>query len=103
MINSISFEKFFINKYSKKKNKFSNLKYILNLIDEIERNINIKKDIFYTFSKNYNYEFKTKDFDKFQKFKKVVIIGMGGSILGSIAIYNFLQHKIKKNFYSWII
>ena len=98
MINSISFEKFFINKYSKKKNKFSNFKYILNLIDEIERNINIKKDIFYTFSKNYNYEFKTKDFDKFQKFKKVVIIGMGGSILGSKAVYNFLQHKIKKEF-----
>ena len=35
---------------------------------------------------------------KFQKFKTVVIIGMGGSILGSKALYSFLRHKIKKNF-----
>ena len=27
------------------------------------------------------------------------IIGMGGSILGTEAIYNFLRHKIKKRFY----
>ena len=28
---------------------------------------------------------------------------MGGSILGAKAIYNFLKHKIKKNFYLLII
>ena len=47
-------------------------------------------------SKNNNYDFKR--IEKFKKFKTVVIIGMGGSILGSKAIYSFLKHKIKKNF-----
>ena len=46
--------------------------------------------------KNNNFNFdKIK---KFKKFKTVVIIGMGGSILGSKALYSFLKHKIKKNF-----
>ena len=37
--------------------------------------------------------------NKFQKYKKIVIIGMGGSILGSEAIYNFFKNKIKKKVY----
>ena len=43
--------------------------------------------------------FKIKDLKKFDNFKTVVIIGMGGSILGAEAIYNFLSKKIKKKFY----
>ena len=46
--------------------------------------------------KNNNYDFRR--IKKFKKFKTVVLIGMGGSILGSKAIYSFLKHKIKKNF-----
>tara|TARA_B100000123_G_scaffold127903_1_gene94300 strand:- start:480 stop:1652 length:1173 start_codon:yes stop_codon:yes gene_type:complete len=38
-------------------------------------------------------------FKKFLKFKKVVIIGMGGSVLASKSIYNFMKNKIKKKFY----
>ena len=40
-----------------------------------------------------------------KKLKKIIgkdsvrLIGMGGSILGAQAIYNFLQHKIKKKFF----
>jgi glucose-6-phosphate isomerase len=49
--------------------------------------------------KNFQFNFKTKDLKKFQKFKTVAIIGMGGSILGSKAIYHFFQNKIKKKFY----
>ena len=37
--------------------------------------------------------------NKFQKYKKIAIIGMGGSILGSEAIYNFFKKKIKKKVY----
>ncbi len=32
----------------------------------------------------------------FKKFRTIVVIGMGGSILGTKAIYSFLRHKIKK-------
>ena len=38
-------------------------------------------------------------FKKFLKFKKVVIIGMGGSVLASKSIYSFMKNKIKKKFY----
>ena len=34
--------------------------------------------------------------NNFKKYKTIVIIGMGGSILGTKAIYSFLRHKIKK-------
>ena len=32
----------------------------------------------------------------FKKFRTIVVIGMGGSILGTKAIYSFLRYKIKK-------
>ena len=43
--------------------------------------------------------FRVKDLNKFRKFKSIAIIGMGGSILGAEAIYNFLEKKIKKKIY----
>jgi len=49
-------------------------------------------------SKNYQYSFNYKLINKYKKFKNFRVIGMGGSILGSEAIYHFLNHKIKKNF-----
>ncbi len=48
--------------------------------------------------KNYNDNFNKKNLKKYKNFKDVRIIGMGGSSLGSKAIYSFLNHKIKKNF-----
>ena len=42
---------------------------------------------------------KIKKLHKFKKFKKIAIIGMGGSILGAEAIYSFFKKKIKKKFY----
>ena len=47
-------------------------------------------------SKNYNFNLKFKNLNKFNKFKTITLIGMGGSILGSEAIYAFLQGRIKK-------
>tara|TARA_B100000767_G_scaffold15481_1_gene14663 strand:+ start:994 stop:2148 length:1155 start_codon:yes stop_codon:yes gene_type:complete len=35
---------------------------------------------------------------KFKKYSDIIIIGMGGSILGTESIYDFLKYKIKKNF-----
>ena len=49
---------------------------------------------------NSKFEFK---FKKFKKFKTILIIGMGGSILGAKAIYDFLKHKIKKTLFLLII
>ena len=59
----------------------------------------LKKDnLLNTLTNRYNYSFKKKLIYKLKKFSNIRIIGMGGSILGTEAIYNFLRHKIKKNF-----
>ena len=48
--------------------------------------------------KNYKDSFNKKDLQKYNKFKKLRVIGMGGSSLGTNAIYNFLKKSIKKEF-----
>ena len=48
--------------------------------------------------KSYKYSFKKKDIKKFKKNSDYRIIGIGGSSLGTKAIYDFLKYKIKKNF-----
>ena len=55
--------------------------------------------ILQSLSKNYKDNFDTKLINKFKKFENFRIIGMGGSSLGAQAIYQFMKHKIKKNFY----
>ena len=50
-------------------------------------------------NKNFKFNFKLSDLKRFKKFQKIALIGMGGSILGTEAIYNFLQKKIKKNLF----
>ena len=62
------------------------------IVDEIEIK---KKSLLNSFLLNHKYD---SNFKKFKRFKTVVIIGMGGSILASKAIYFFLKHKIKKSF-----
>ena len=48
---------------------------------------------------NYKYSFSKKIISKLKKnFSTVKLIGIGGSILGTKAIYNFLHKKVKKNF-----
>tara|TARA_B100001093_G_scaffold315793_1_gene301289 strand:- start:1873 stop:3030 length:1158 start_codon:yes stop_codon:yes gene_type:complete len=48
---------------------------------------------------NYKYSYTKKLIRKYSKFKFLRIFGMGGSSLGSHAIYDFLKHKINKNFF----
>ena len=49
-------------------------------------------------STNYKYSYDNKYLNKFKKSPNFRIIGMGGSTLGSHAIYDFLKHKVKKKF-----
>ena len=56
-------------------------------------------EVIYSLKHNYKYSFTKKLIKKYSKFKFLRIFGMGGSSLGSHAIYDFLKHKIKKNFF----
>ena len=64
-----------------------------------ENEINNIKKTQNILSKDYRYNINFKNLNKFKNYQKIVLIGMGGSILGSEAIKNFLQKKIKKKVY----
>ncbi len=71
-----------------------------------KKNINSKKiltellkednKILQSLSNNYSDSYTKKSLSKYKNFKNIRIIGMGGSSLGTRAIYSFLKHKIKK-------
>ena len=76
----------------------SNIK-IQNIFKKIKKIFLKKNDkLLQSFSENYKYSFNIKKIKKYKKFKNFTLIGMGGSILGAEAIYNFLNYKISKKF-----
>ena len=74
------------------KTNYKNLKKKLNSI--IKNNNEVLKSL----GNNYIYSYDKNKINKFKKNSNFRIIGMGGSSLGAQAIYDFLKHKIKKNF-----
>ena len=88
---------FFRNNLTKKyKIVFKSKKAYFDLIKEYRNN---KIPLFSSFRKDYKLDFGKKSIQKFKKKKNIVIVGMGGSILGSKAIYSFFRNKVKKNFH----
>ncbi len=69
------------------------------LFARLEQDINDPKKTLYVLNKDFKFNFNNKDIKQFKSFKTIAIIGMGGSILGTEAIYNFLKIKIKKKIY----
>jgi glucose-6-phosphate isomerase len=67
-------------------------------IKDIYFSLDNKKNNFHTLSKKFILDFDKKNLKKYIKYKTVILIGMGGSVLGAHAIYSFLNHKINKNF-----
>ena len=74
-----------------------------------KKNLKIKKklqeiikennQILISLSRVYSDKFSKKFLSKFKKYSKLRVIGMGGSSLGTQAIYSFLKHKIKKKIF----
>tara|TARA_Y100000992_G_scaffold278339_1_gene223810 strand:+ start:1786 stop:2946 length:1161 start_codon:yes stop_codon:yes gene_type:complete len=60
---------------------------------------NEEKNLIKSFTKSYTYSFDKHKLKKYKNFNSYQIFGMGGSSLGSQAIYQFLKPKIKKKFY----
>ncbi len=83
-----NFKKNFYNK--KDKNK------VIQILKEI---LDEKSQTIKTLSKEYKFNYNKKQITKYKnKYSNFRVIGMGGSILGTKAIYDFLEHKIKKKF-----
>ena len=76
-------------KFRKSSNKYK--KILFKLLDS---NIYVINSL----SNKYKFNYTKKSISKFKKNKYFRLIGMGGSILGTQAIYDFLNQKVKKNF-----
>ena len=75
-------------KNTDKKKIFKILKEVLNENNQIIRSL----------GKTYQNSYKKKQLGKYKKPSNFRVIGMGGSTLGTQAVYDFLKHKIKKKF-----
>ena len=64
------------------------------LIDLINKN----SPIIQSLSKNYKDKFNKRFLNKIKKNKNYRLLGMGGSTLGSQAIYQFFENTVKNNF-----
>ncbi len=65
------------------------------IIDELYKK---NPDLYQSFFPKIKYNFSQHKIKHFKKFKIIIVIGMGGSILGAKAIYYFLKKKINKKF-----
>ena len=83
----INFKNFIIKKFNKEISKDLNL-----ILKE-------KNKVIESLSTSYKYSYNKAILSKIKKYSDIRVIGMGGSILGTEAIYDFLRDKVKKNFY----
>ena len=60
--------------------------------------INEKNQVVESLGRNYKNSYKRIILNKYKSFLNYRVIGMGGSILGTQAIYQFLKYKINKKF-----
>ncbi len=85
LTSNIKFKNYNISKVKKIK-KFTNEKWFkeIKLLDSLKL--------------NYQYSYSKNQLKKIKKNKNFRLIGIGGSVLGAEAIYDFLKFKIKKKF-----
>ena len=69
------------------------------ILNDMRENLTDENKTENILSRNYKFNFNSKNLKNFKKYKSIVIIGMGGSIIGTEAIYNFFKNKIKKKVY----
>ena len=84
--------------------KLTNFRYpknkkIIQKVNNLKKeNLLEKYPLLNSLTSNYKYSYSKKDLKRIKKNSNFRLIGMGGSILGAEAIYQFLKHKIKKKF-----
>ena len=79
---------------------FKNFKHKLNnkkIKKDLNNILSEENEILKSLKPNYKYQYNKALIAKIKKVKSLKIIGMGGSILGTKAIHDFLKYKVKKN------
>ena len=87
------FKNYFINLSKYNKNLKKTKKVFSSFIVDLKNN---QIPLLKSYEKNYEFDFSATTVKKFSKYRNIVVIGMGGSILGTKSIYSFLKKRIKK-------
>ena len=91
-------DNFFKNYFTKTSKYNKNLKKTKRIFSFFKADLeNNEIPLLESYEKNYELDFSKETIKRFSKYKNIIIIGMGGSILGTKSIYSFLKRKIKKN------
>ena len=93
------FKGYFINSKQFKKNLKKTKDVYNSFLVELKNN---QIPLLASYDKNFKLDFSKSMVNKFSKYKNIIVIGMGGSILGTKSIYSFLRKRIKKKiFFFW--
>ena len=87
------FKNYFINLSKYNQNLKKTKKVFSSFIVDLKNN---QIPLLKSYEKNYEFDFSATTVKKFSKYRNIVVIGMGGSILGTKSIYSFLKKRIKK-------
>ncbi len=80
-----------------RKKNFKQNKIFNNFFKNLDKEKNFNNSFYYNFNKKYIKNVNFNKLKKFKKYKNIIIIGLGGSSLGTMAIHSLFEEKIKKN------
>jgi len=87
------FNNYFNNSFTYNKNLKKTKKIFKSFLIDLKNN---EIPLLKSFEKDYEFDFSNATVKKYSKYKNIVVIGMGGSILGTKSIFSFLKKRIKK-------
>ena len=91
-------DNFFKSYFTKSREHKKNIEKTKKIFKSVKIDIeNYKIPLLSSYDKEYDSDFSKNTVKKFSKYKNIIIIGMGGSILGIKSIHSFFYKKIKKN------
>ncbi|MDC3203988.1 glucose-6-phosphate isomerase [Candidatus Pelagibacter sp.] len=77
---------------------FKNKKKVKKIKDILDKLLIKQNQVLCSLGISYKYSYDNRYLKKFKNSSNIRIIGMGGSTLGTQAIYDFLRYKVKKKF-----
>ena len=80
-----------------RKKNFKQNKIFNNFFKNLDKEKNFNNSFYYNFNKKYIKNVNFNKLKKFKKYKNIIIVGLGGSSLGTMAIHSLFEEKIKKN------
>ena len=90
-------DNFFKNFFIKGKEYKADIKKTKKIFESFKEDLEkYKIPLLESYTKDYKFQFSRSLVKKYSKYNNIIIIGMGGSILGTKSICSFLKKKNKK-------